>query len=282
METRIINASLTEIYSGGGKWLTQNFPTCYREWHKRVLLVGGQGADLWREADDAEKAAWERNPPVPAKRDDFTPVIKNWHFVQNETTGYYEKNGIRDLTEDDVLEIIKAGSVRPAHNLGWYSNLPIRTNEAEAHISIEVYRYTFHNCRNLEVAKVSMMYKGEGTFNGCDKLHTVLDIWPEAGGNWSTNTFKGCKSLRELRLRWGRNETNKVWFTDSPLLSVDSVEWLAGSKCPGTAYFHPDVYAKLTGDTTNAACAALTEEERKRWAGVMELAVANSQVFTTG
>lgn len=44
---------------------------------------------------------------------------------------------------------------------------------------------------------------------------------------------------------------------------------------------HPDVYAKLIGDTTNAAAAALSEEELAEWGAVLDLAVSKNVSFAT-
>lgn len=46
-----------------------------------------------------------------------------------------------------------------------------------------------------------------------------------------------------------------------------------------TITVHADVYAKLTGDTTNAAAAALTEEEAAAWRQVLADANAKNISF---
>ena len=58
----------------------------------------------------------------------------------------------------------------------------------------------------------------------------------------------------------------------SPKLSLDSISYMvanAANTATITITVHPDVYAKLTGDTTNAAAATLTEEEAAAWQQVL-------------
>ena len=48
-----------------------------------------------------------------------------------------------------------------------------------------------------------------------------------------------------------------------------------------TVTVHPDVYAKLTGDTTNAAAAALTAEELAQWQQLVTDATSKNINFAT-
>lgn len=50
---------------------------------------------------------------------------------------------------------------------------------------------------------------------------------------------------------------------------------------PRVITVHPDSYAKLTGDTTNAAAAALTEEELAQWMQIVTDAAAKKITFIT-
>ena len=56
---------------------------------------------------------------------------------------------------------------------------------------------------------------------------------------------------------------------------------IANSESGITITVHTDVYAKLTGDTTNAAAAALTEEELAQWMAITEAAAAKNISFAT-
>ena len=56
---------------------------------------------------------------------------------------------------------------------------------------------------------------------------------------------------------------------------------LAANTAAITITVHPDVYAKLTGDTTNEAAAALTPEELAAWQQVLADAVDRNISFAT-
>ena len=70
----------------------------------------------------------------------------------------------------------------------------------------------------------------------------------------------------------------------SPLLTFSTMQYLvtnAANTSPITVTVHPDVYAKLTGDTTNAAAAALTSDELAQWAALVTTANSKNISFAT-
>lgn len=70
----------------------------------------------------------------------------------------------------------------------------------------------------------------------------------------------------------------------SPLLTLDTMQYLvtyAQNTTPITVTVHPDVYAKLTGDTTNAAASALTSDELAQWQALVTTANSKNISFAT-
>ena len=70
----------------------------------------------------------------------------------------------------------------------------------------------------------------------------------------------------------------------SPLLTFSTMQYLvtnAANTSSITVTVHPDVYAKLTGDTTNAAAAALTAEELAQWQALVTTANNKHISFAT-
>ena len=70
----------------------------------------------------------------------------------------------------------------------------------------------------------------------------------------------------------------------SPLLTFSTMQYLvtnAANTSPITVTVHPDVYAKLTGDTTNAAAAALTSDELAQWTALAITANSKNISFAT-
>lgn len=95
-----------------------------------------------------------------------------------------------------------------------------------------------------------------------------------------TEAFVYCK-IREVRLKGLKSN---ISFHYSNILSLASLQYLVANAANTTAItvtVHADVYAKLTGDTTNAAVAALTGEELAAWQQVLADAVAKNISFAT-
>lgn len=70
----------------------------------------------------------------------------------------------------------------------------------------------------------------------------------------------------------------------SPLLTFSTMQYLvanAANTSSITVTVHPDVYAKLTGDTTNAAAAALTSDELAQWTALATTANSKNISFAT-
>lgn len=70
----------------------------------------------------------------------------------------------------------------------------------------------------------------------------------------------------------------------SPLLTFSTMQYLvtnAANPTPITVTVHPDVYAKLTGDTTNAAASALTADELAQWQALVTTANSKNISFAT-
>ncbi len=110
-------------------------------------------------------------------------------------------------------------------------------------------------------------------FNGCEKLKTILNVMQDCNATaamyWWRNAFRRCYLLETVKIEGLKGP---VSFGDSPKLKLDSLQYMVehvDTTATGVVItVHPDVYAKLTGDTTNAACAALTDEERAEWSAL--------------
>lgn len=92
--------------------------------------------------------------------------------------------------------------------------------------------------------------------------------------------FVYCK-IREVRIKGLKSN---ISFHYSNILSLASLQYLvanAANTAAITITVHADVYAKLTGDTTNEAAAALTEEEAAAWRQVLADGNAKNISFAT-
>lgn len=110
----------------------------------------------------------------------------------------------------------------------------------------------------------------------CPNLRAVIGVIRNTSG-----TMSKAKKLEEIRIH--NVSKTSISIPDSPLLSYKSIEYFVTNQPEKEITFtvHADVYAKLTGDTSNAACAALTNEERQKWAALLTTAKSKKITFTT-
>lgn len=148
------------------------------------------------------------------------------------------------------------------------------------------WKQAFSAAPKLEVVSfypgVANVQNGTQMFSECIKLKHILPHLIMENCN-ASEMFYNCKSLETAKIK---SLKNSVSFAQSPLLSLESLRFTVDNR---PDYFtsaiiitvHADVYAKLTGDTTNAAAAALTEEELAQWNQVLVDAAAKNISFAT-
>ena len=149
-------------------------------------------------------------------------------------------------------------------------------------------RGVFTGCYLLEVARINKSDDGvtwasswSYMFNGCYALHTVIGVL----GDYDSNReilIGNAPKLVKLRInRLARNLDIRY----SPLWSLESVSYTIENAGNGntaiTITVHADVYAKLTGDTTNEAAAALTADELSQWQALLTKAAGKHIAFAS-
>lgn len=204
------------------------------------------------------------------------------HGTYNHHTGFFELNGLTDITYEQALEIYvkwtNSTCIREA-----YLGANIRTNIPHPLQDGIVANKSFYLCR-MEVCNLSNLNPifvrgsiGE-MFRNCFNLERVIGAIYYSSAD--TLFYTGSK-LKEIRIV---NAGADMWL-ESPVLSFDSLDYLVNHRLylhiPATVTVHADVYAKLTGDTTNAAAAALTPEELAQWTALVERAAENNTTFAT-
>lgn len=203
----------------------------------------------------------------------------------------FRGNDIYMTYEEAVYHLLRSGSENYAGDTTsmYYGDKKLRTVTPIKFGSLTnvVANSMFLNCSNLQVVQIidyCAPSRVNSMFDGCSNLREIrgmlqLDVFVPAG--YSVNIFKGCSSLEEVRVLIKHN----ISFEDSPKLSQASLRNLVdGSNkitSPITITVHPDVYAKLTGDTTNAAAAALDADELAQWQQVCADAAAKNISFAT-
>lgn len=184
----------------------------------------------------------------------------------NEATGFFELNGLKDITYAEAMEIYDVSA-------GWGANSSDRHREYMDKSfagfqgrTLLPARYQgtwarmvnlFDGCPNLEAIRITrkgsiIPYDSEyAIFRNCTKLKRVFDEIHYLKDN---NTFQGCKALEDVRLR----VSGSANFTDSPHLSIESIEFMVNKSLatgPITITLHPDAYARVTEDILAAAAA---------------------------
>lgn len=179
----------------------------------------------------------------------------------NEATGFFELNGLTDITLEQAMLIYAAYT--PMATVGGYAFSNIRTNlmMTRHHNAGGTQHYSgnemFYGCSSLEVARVakdnrSRLYVSDlsNYCSICAKLRHVLGVLVEArihnGGTINVGSTFRLETLLIAELR--RN----IKINDSPLLSLESLSyWVeyAANTNPITITVHADVYAKLTDET---------------------------------
>lgn len=118
-------------------------------------------------------------------------------------------------------------------------------------------------------------------FNGCYALHTVIGV---LGGSDSNREILIGNAPKLVKLRINRLARN-LDIRYSPLWSLESVSYTIENAGNGntaiTITVHADVYAKLTGDTTNEAAAALTADELSQWQALLTKAAGKHIAFAS-
>lgn len=185
--------------------------------------------------------------------------------VYNEATGFYELNGLTDITEEQMRVIYKYAGTPQVKAAFAYSKA--RTNlPMPGMFNGSLYNQMFFACSNLETVNLGYrqapaVFGGntvevlDGTpFVGCSKLHTIYGniTSNNPSFNWS-GIFDDCTALKEVRIR--KLQTS-IPLSASPNLSKESVQYMITNANPPsgaaagsiTITLHPTAYARLKDD----------------------------------
>lgn len=193
--------------------------------------------------------------------------------VYNERTGYYELNGLTDITEEEMRVIWQEDLS------GWYlkgrtnltKNIEARGNAGGYNGGIDITNICSNNSNltKFNFGTEPFARYLDNAFSGCTKLETIDTRFPiiPYGGGVGPNIFRGCSALKEVRfnMRYLTSWSTNVNFPASPLISKDSVLSIIETT-PTTGSVKPLVvvglnesaYNRLKDDTDITA--ALTEK----------------------
>lgn len=207
--------------------------------------------------------------------------------VYNQNTGFYELNGLTDITEEEMKVIYVQTHVMDKLQSfrGIFVDTKFRTNLGFNRSTMQTngrqfqFYNSFRDNRSLEVLRIS--YKDTDilrsvivehlgfAFYFCVKLRKIIGIIRLDKSSGVTSAFDQCLELQDVKL-YGL--LTNISFAYSPLISIESLQYLitnAANTSPITVTVHADVYAKIQ-DETNA-----------EWHALIETAAAKQITFAT-
>ena len=205
--------------------------------------------------------------------------------VYNEKTGFYELNGLTDITEEQ-MKVIYVQTHHVTRQTSFAASLA-NTNSIRTNYPLKVvggYRQInthamFSGCVSLEVAALGIdvnkiIYPSDTSylFQNCKKLKKVIGIMRMDYASSSekyNNMFYQCFALVSVSLRGVKYD---ISFSNSPNISINSLQFLitsASNASPITVTVHSDVYAKIQ------------DESNADWHALIEAATAKQITFAT-
>lgn len=194
----------------------------------------------------------------------------------NEATGFFELNGITDIDYTEAVRIYMA-YVSGRTTMGYRTNIPVGMANYQdmpeyirmfTNTEVEIIRGYFY-ASNAEVLNTGTLREINALRIISETNNDILIQSPSLEKIYFSAQNKQHVSFRRFNIR-----AASKYRLDG---IAEIVDWVKNS----TVLVHPDVYAKLTGDTTNAAAAALTEEELAQWMEMAEAADNYNIIFAT-
>lgn len=221
-------------------------------------------------------------------RSDFRPDSDPNKCRYNSATGYYEMNGISDLTEDDMWNIYQLG--QPTYNAEQFmqSSAESGTLSTFVRTTFPTMRTNFDNTRRYAVIQSqleSLCLNPVGSFVvklsnqpfilSCPILRTIIgriDVISESSG---AIIAQNCPALRDVQIY----RINKNISIVSPALSYESVLYMvtnATNTAAITILVSAETYSYLTGQATPPAEVGGTSEQ---WQALVATATEKQIAF---
>ena len=215
----------------------------------------------------------------------------------NATTGYYELNGITDLTYSQAIDIMNygpiiwryEGNIAVGQNISTVLSAKIRTllcsldDTAYMSQAVKLF-YSFMNLKSVEIIK--LRYEDGAirfpqmsvAFYGCFKLKKIVGAMDVSAVTSFYNCFGYANTLAEVRLQGIKAN---ISFNDSPLLSYDSVKYMIDNAANTTAIVitvHATTLSYLNGTASDYTSTGHTKEE---WQAIVTSATSKNITFAT-
>ena len=200
----------------------------------------------------------------------------DYSHTENNISKPYLLNGLW-LTRNEAIDIVAQYRTwgPPTEDL---SHMYIRTNIPIGRSSPRDYSNSYFH---IEVANLGgCMPKTLYTCFVGDEITSIINF----NAKYLTRAVNSCFAAPNLVTLDISNLKINLDLSKCPLIDLTSWQGLvsrAANTDAITVTVHPDVYAKLTGDTTNAAASALSADELAQWQALIAQAAEKQITFAT-
>lgn len=243
---------------GGGNFITQAEPTNFHKFYTRKILTPTESISDWREVTEAEKTALEEaDAKWTAPSEEFVRTVEARGAVYNRDTGFFELNGLRDLTTEEMA-LIYATTAHYGTTRGEIQTLipaKIRTN-----FNVESYTIGANLNTSSDSAIEVLAISSKNVYGWTINIWTLSNLYqlreitgPFYISSLGRNTF--VRLLRLEKMKLGRLNYD-LDLSGCPALSAESVAYMvehAINTATITITLHPDAYARVTEEIFTAA-----------------------------
>ncbi len=211
--------------------------------------------DMWNEAAIA-RGSWNS---------------KQKHGRYNEDTGYFELNGLTDITYGEAVMIYESWIGRKTF-YNCRANLPINTQAGYQGSAFTNNTYLVALWGNRNSNAVPEFTSAQN----CGKIRDFRYFKIKTLHGYAFQGWESLEHIEGLEIT-AKGTMDLHW---SPLLSIESIQNIIAANPEGNIIKpHPTVYAKLTGDTTNEEVAAMDPDELAQWMQIVTDAAAKNITF---
>lgn len=255
---------------GEGDWITQSHPTNFHEFWKRKMVMTEAEIEDYMEVTDKQKAALEAQDA--AWEEPPKSFINRWNICTgaygcyNNVTGYFELNGLKDITYEQAQKIDK-GSGNCVAGVFKFGRLDVRTFYpligANGMFNLDTTR-CFTHCSKLEVLRLDWYFPvSPGIFNSCTSLRRIY------GGlsNMSANptVLSDLSNLEYVEIVLSGN----IDLSGCRLLEASVFKYILANRRntkEAIVKVHPEVFDKLTSNVAD-------------WEGILDIATECQVLF---
>lgn len=210
----------------------------------------------FREVTAAERTAIEKADAAwvepPCSFIDLFDKAAGGYGRYNPETGFFELNGIKDITYSQAKEIMLYCTRRTLYTLHYAFNgagvrtlIPLKTPSEGVSVRQGFARSSLEKIVFAGMVTVNDVW---AAFSGCRFLR-VIEGTINAPFIGFDSTFGLCYALEEVRIQ--RLEKS-ISFKDSPLLSLESISFMVTKASTSTKAItitlHPTAYARVTDE----------------------------------